>query len=79
MVSLQVNEYVMTSNEIATEFCGSGDIKGLFCSGKEEGKKHSIESGRRKEGQNRGARGEGRRDTILNAAPSLSHTFSPSQ
>lgn len=55
MVSLRVNEYVMTSNEIATEFCALVILKGSSAGGE---KKHSIESGRRKERQDKGE-GEG--------------------
>lgn len=49
MVSLQVNEYVMMSNEIATEFCALEILKGSSA-GEGGVKKHSIESGQRKEG-----------------------------
>lgn len=54
MVSLQVNEYVMMSNEIATEFCALVILKGSSA-GEGEGEKtqYRIRAGR-KEGQNRG-------------------------
>lgn len=73
MVSLQVNEYVMMSNEIATEFCALVILKGSSA-GEGGGEKTQYRIRAEKRGAEKGKR---RRDTILNAAPSLSHTFSP--